>query len=164
MTDIDYKCRDRIAYITLTRPEAKNAVTPEMREELGRVWAAFRDDDETDDRGDKRVGVSGWARARAASITVTAESQGWSNMVTKVVPHEELVQDAELLARQILRNSQRAVGSAKETTAASIEQRRANCSAGFSTNRAPAELARSGLNCRLASVYSPQRTPRGETP
>jgi enoyl-CoA hydratase/carnithine racemase len=36
-------------------------------------------------------------------------------MVTKVVPHEQLMDAAELLARQILRNSQRAVRSAKET-------------------------------------------------
>jgi len=37
------------------------------------------------------------------------------NIVTKVVRHEALVEEAELLARQILRNSQRAVRSAKET-------------------------------------------------
>jgi enoyl-CoA hydratase/carnithine racemase len=37
------------------------------------------------------------------------------NMVAKVVPHERLMGEAELLARQILRNSQRAVRSAKET-------------------------------------------------
>jgi enoyl-CoA hydratase/carnithine racemase len=37
------------------------------------------------------------------------------NMVTKVVPHEQLAEQAELLARQILRNSTRAVRSAKET-------------------------------------------------
>jgi enoyl-CoA hydratase/carnithine racemase len=37
------------------------------------------------------------------------------NMVAKVVPHERLMDEAELLARQILRNSQRAVRSAKET-------------------------------------------------
>ena len=37
------------------------------------------------------------------------------NMVMKVVPHEQLLREAELLARQILRNSQRAVRSAKET-------------------------------------------------
>jgi len=36
-------------------------------------------------------------------------------MVTKVVPHESLIEEAELLARHILRNSQRAVRSAKET-------------------------------------------------
>jgi enoyl-CoA hydratase/carnithine racemase len=37
------------------------------------------------------------------------------NMVAKVVPHERLMDEAELLARQILRNSQRTVRSAKET-------------------------------------------------
>jgi enoyl-CoA hydratase/carnithine racemase len=37
------------------------------------------------------------------------------NMVMKVVPHEQVLQEAEVIARQILRNSQRAVRSAKET-------------------------------------------------
>jgi enoyl-CoA hydratase/carnithine racemase len=37
------------------------------------------------------------------------------NLVTKVVPDDELAAEADLLARQILRNSQRAVRSAKET-------------------------------------------------
>ena len=37
------------------------------------------------------------------------------NMVTKVVPHDELMDEAELVARQILRNSQPAVRSAKQT-------------------------------------------------
>ena len=37
------------------------------------------------------------------------------NLVTKVVPHEQLMDEAELIAKQILRNSQRAVRSAKET-------------------------------------------------
>ncbi len=37
------------------------------------------------------------------------------NMVTRVVPHDDLMEEAELLARQILRNSQRAVRSAKQT-------------------------------------------------
>src|SRR5262249_3240840 len=36
-------------------------------------------------------------------------------MVTKVVPHERLGEEANALARQILSNSQRAVRSAKET-------------------------------------------------
>lgn len=38
-----------------------------------------------------------------------------SNMVAKVVPHDRLLEETELIARQILRNSQRAVRSAKET-------------------------------------------------
>jgi len=37
------------------------------------------------------------------------------NLVMKVVPHDRLLAEAELVARQILRNSQRAVRSAKET-------------------------------------------------
>jgi enoyl-CoA hydratase/carnithine racemase len=37
------------------------------------------------------------------------------NLVSKVVPHERLMDEAETVARQILRNSQRAVRSAKQT-------------------------------------------------
>jgi enoyl-CoA hydratase/carnithine racemase len=37
------------------------------------------------------------------------------NMVSRVVPHERLMEEAETVASQILRNSQRAVRSAKET-------------------------------------------------
>ena len=37
------------------------------------------------------------------------------NLVSRVVPHERLMDEAELVARQILRNSQIAVRSAKET-------------------------------------------------
>ena len=48
MIEVRYECRDRIAYITLNRPEAKNAVTPEMHDELCRLWLNFRDDDEAD--------------------------------------------------------------------------------------------------------------------
>jgi enoyl-CoA hydratase/carnithine racemase len=36
-------------------------------------------------------------------------------MVSRVVPHDELMAEAEKTGRQILRNSQRAVRSAKET-------------------------------------------------
>jgi enoyl-CoA hydratase/carnithine racemase len=216
MDEIGYQTRDRIAHITLNRPQAKNAITPEMHEELCRIWADFRDNDEADiailtgtgdafsagadlatyvplnyvdstarrvreivemgfggiTRGLHRItkptiaAVNGWALAgglelalacdlRVASeramfgsfearrgfhhgdggITrlvntcgvgvamqmvlsaepIDAQQALQCNMVTKVVPHEQLLQDAELLARQILRNSQRAVRSAKET-------------------------------------------------
>jgi enoyl-CoA hydratase/carnithine racemase len=37
------------------------------------------------------------------------------NLVSRVVPHERLLEEAEVVASQILRNSQRAVRSAKET-------------------------------------------------
>ncbi|WP_338080068.1 enoyl-CoA hydratase/isomerase family protein [Antrihabitans stalactiti] len=213
---IEYAKRDRIAFITLNRPEAKNAVTPEMHEELCRIWADFRDDDTVDvailtgtgdafcagadlatyvpinyvdaapsrvreivdlgfggiTRGLHRItkptiaAVNGWAlagglelalacdlrlasdRAKLGSFEarrgfhhgdggitrlvntcgvgvamqmvltaepIDAQRALQCNMVTKVVPHEQLMDEAELLARQILRNSQRAVRSAKET-------------------------------------------------
>jgi enoyl-CoA hydratase/carnithine racemase len=202
MIEVGYERRDRIAYITLNRPEAKNAVTPEMHLELCRIWATFRDDDQADvailtgvgdafcagadlatyvprnyveappsrvreivdmgfgglTRGLHRItkptiaAVNGWALASdratfgsfearrgfhhgdggitrlvnicgagvAMQLVLTAEPIDANralqcNMVTKIVPHDALIEEAELLARQILRNSQRAVRSAKET-------------------------------------------------
>jgi enoyl-CoA hydratase/carnithine racemase len=211
-----YDKRDRIAHVTLNRPEAKNAVDPNMHEALCRVWTDFRDDDEVDvailsgagdafcagadlrtfvpanyvDARPSRVreivdlglggltrglhdihkpviaAVNGWALAgglelalacdlRVASdravfgsfearrgfhhgdggITrlvntcgvgvamqlvltaepIDAERALQCSLVTKVVPHDRLWPETELVARQILRNSQRAVRSAKET-------------------------------------------------
>ena len=40
--------RDRIAYLTLNRPEAKNAIDPELHELLWEAWEDFRDDDSVD--------------------------------------------------------------------------------------------------------------------
>ena len=48
MIEVGFERRDRIAYITLNRQEAKNAVTPDMHDELCRLWAYFRDDDQAD--------------------------------------------------------------------------------------------------------------------
>jgi enoyl-CoA hydratase/carnithine racemase len=211
-----YEKRDRIAFVTLNRPEAKNAVDPEMHDELCRIWVDFRDDDAVDvailsgagdafcagadlrtyvpanyvearpsrvreivdlgfgglTRGLHKIhkpviaAVNGWALAgglelclacdlRVASdrsmfgsfearrgfhhgdggITrlvntcgvgvamqlvltaepIDAERALACNLVTKVVPHDQLLPATELVAHQILRNSQRAVRSAKET-------------------------------------------------
>jgi enoyl-CoA hydratase/carnithine racemase len=43
-----------------------------------------------------------------------AQALQW-NLVTRVVAHDALMTEAEVVARQILRNSQRALRSAKET-------------------------------------------------
>lgn len=209
-----YEKRDRIAYITFNRPEARNAIDPEMQELLVEIWSDFRDDDATDVaivtgtgdafcagadlktyippiiKGEKRIrdivdlgfggftrglhkirkpiigAINGWALAGgleqalacdiriaseramfgsfearrgyhhgdggivrlvnacgvgvASHMLLTAEpvdarqALAWQ-LVTRVVPHEELMATAETVARQILRNSQTAVRSAKET-------------------------------------------------
>ncbi len=213
---IRYDKRDRVAFVMLNRPDARNAIDPAMHDELCRIWSDFRDDDEVDvailsgagdtfcagadlrtfvpanyvdatpsrvreivdlglgglTRGLHRIrkpviaAIDGWALAaglelalacdlRVASdramfgsfearrgfhhgdggivrlvnicgvgvamqLVLTAEPidaarASQCNLVMKVVPHERLLAEAELVARQILRNSQRAVRSAKET-------------------------------------------------
>jgi enoyl-CoA hydratase/carnithine racemase len=39
-----YEKRDRIAFVTLNRPDAMNAIRIDMHQELWRVWRDFRDD------------------------------------------------------------------------------------------------------------------------
>ena len=211
-----YDKRDRIAFVTLNRPEVKNAVDPAMHDELCRIWRDFRDDDNVDvailsgvgdtfcagadlrtyvpanyvDAGPSRVreivdlglggltrglhkirkpviaAIDGWALAAGLELALACDLRVASdramfgsfearrgfhhgdggivrlvntcgvgvamqmvltaepidaqralqcNLVMKVVPHDQLLDEAELVARQILRNSQRAVRSAKET-------------------------------------------------
>jgi len=214
--EVLYEKRGRMAYVTLNRPEAKNAVDSAMHEALLGVWADFRDDDDVDvailsgaggtfcagadlksfvpinyvdatparvreivqtglggiTRGMHRIpkpviaAIDGWALAgglelalacdlRVASegakfgsfearrgfhhgdggITrlvntcgtgvamqlvftaepIDAERALACNLVSAVVPEDELLAAADELAGQILRNSQRAIRSAKET-------------------------------------------------
>ncbi|PKM79346.1 MAG: enoyl-CoA hydratase, partial [Firmicutes bacterium HGW-Firmicutes-13] len=40
-----YEKKDKIAYITLNRPEKFNALSPELINELSKIWVDFRDDD-----------------------------------------------------------------------------------------------------------------------
>jgi len=217
MDKVIYEKRDRIAWITINRPEARNAIDPDVHRAMIETWVDFRDDDSLDvavltgagdeafcagadlktyippimegarphdireivelglngfTRGMHRIpkpivgAVNGWALAggletalacdiRVASdramfgsfearrgfhhgdgglvrlvntcgvgvamqMLLTAEPIDAQralacNLVTKVVPHEDLMDEAELLASQILRNSQRAVRSAKQT-------------------------------------------------
>ena len=216
MSKVLYEKRDRIAYVTINRPEVKNAIDPETHELLWRTWEDFDADGSVDvaimtgagdafsagadlktfippwikdatprkvrdnvatglgglTRGLHRIykpviaAVNGWAlaggleTALACDIRIASERamfgsfearRGYHhgdggivrlvnvcgagialemlltaepidaqralacNLVSKVVPHERLMEEAELVARQMLRNSQTAVRSAKET-------------------------------------------------
>jgi enoyl-CoA hydratase/carnithine racemase len=216
MPKVLYEKRDRIAFVTINRPEARNAIDPDVHRLMIETWADFREDDSLDvailtgagqafcagadlktyippimsdatpadirkivelglngfTRGMHRIykpiigAINGWALAGgletamacdiriaseramfgsfearrgfhhgdgglvrlvnacgvsvASHMLLTAEpidaptALQW-NLVTKVVPHERLMDEAETVARQILRNSQRAVRSAKQT-------------------------------------------------
>jgi enoyl-CoA hydratase/carnithine racemase len=215
MSKVLYEKRDRVAYVTLNRPEAKNAIDTETHELLWQTWEDFRDDDTLDvailtgagdsfcagadlktfippwmeatprsvrdnvqtglgglTRGLHRIykpviaAVNGWAlaggleTALACDIRIASERamfgsfearRGYHhgdggivrlvntcgagialemlltaepidarralqcNLVSRVVPHDQLMQEADAVARRILRNSQIAVRSAKET-------------------------------------------------
>ncbi len=215
MEKVLYDKRDRIAYITLNRPEAKNAIDSDTNELLWGAWKDFNEDEEVDvailtgtgdafcagadlktfipewkganalkvrenipwglggiTRGQHRIykpiiaAVNGWALAGGLEIAlacdirvasrqakfgsfevrrgfhhgdggivrlvntcgagialellltgehIDAERALQCNMVAKVVEHDELMDAAELVAKQILRNDQLAVQSAKET-------------------------------------------------
>ena len=217
MSKVLYEKRDRIARVTINRPEARNAIDPDVHRAMIETWADFAEDDSVDvailtgagddafcagadlktyippimqnarpsdireivelglngfTRGMHRISkpivaaVNGWALAGgletalacdiriasdramfgsfearrgfhhgdgglvrlvnacgvgvASHMLLTAEpvdarqALEWG-LVTKVVPHERLIEEAETVARQILRNSQRAVRSAKQT-------------------------------------------------
>jgi enoyl-CoA hydratase/carnithine racemase len=211
-----YEKRDRIAYVTINRPEAKNAIDPETHDLLWQAWEDFGADDSVDvailtgtgdafsagadlktfippwiegatprrvrdnvhtglgglTRGLHRIykpviaAVNGWAlaggleTALACDIRIASERamfgsfearRGYHhgdggivrlvnvcgsgvalemlltaepidarralqcNLVSRVVAHDQLIEETERVARQILRNSQIAVRSAKET-------------------------------------------------
>ncbi len=212
-----YEKRDRIAYVTINRPEARNAIDPDVHRAMIETWEDFRDDDSVDvailtgagddafcagadlktyippiieaaspaelrkivelglngfTRGLHRIykpiiaAVNGWAlaggfeTALACDIRIASERAMFGsfearrgfhhgdgglvrlvntcgtgvalemlltaepidaeralqcNLVSRVVPHEKLMEEAELVATQILRNSQQAVRSAKQT-------------------------------------------------
>src|SRR4051812_385259 len=48
MAKVLYEKRERIAYVTFNRPEARNAIDPEMQDLLVEAWSDFRDDDAVD--------------------------------------------------------------------------------------------------------------------
>ena len=59
MPHLIYEKRNGIAYLTMNRPEKRNALTPEMVIQLAEAWTDFRDD------GDARVAILTGAGDRA---------------------------------------------------------------------------------------------------
>lgn len=62
-----YEKRRRVAYITINRPEARNAIDLETGQELARAWEDFRDDD------DLWIGVLTGTGEKAFSATEDAK-------------------------------------------------------------------------------------------
>ena len=48
MTKVLYEKRDRIAWVTINRPEARNAVDPDVHRLMIETWTDFADDDSVD--------------------------------------------------------------------------------------------------------------------
>ncbi len=70
MPAVLYEQRDRIAYITLNRPEALNAFNREMHQELREIWQEFRTND------DVWVAVVSGAGERAFSAGADVKQMG----------------------------------------------------------------------------------------
>ena len=48
MAKLEYEKRGRIAYLTINRPEARNAIDADVHRAMIEAWADFRDDDDLD--------------------------------------------------------------------------------------------------------------------
>ena len=79
-----YEKRDRVAIVTLNRPEAKNAVDPEMDVRLAEIWREFAADESLDVAiwtgsedafcagADRNTWLSQWVDADSLSIRASA--------------------------------------------------------------------------------------------
>lgn len=73
MAYVTYEKRDRIAHITLDRPNKLNALTPEMAQELAMCWERFRDDENA-----WAAVLSGNGKAFCAGRDVSTLGADWS--------------------------------------------------------------------------------------
>ncbi len=74
MKKVLYEKRDRIAYVTLNRPQALNALDDELNDELGAIWRDFGDDPAVD------VAIlTGAGRAFCAGIDIRTLRATWED-------------------------------------------------------------------------------------
>jgi enoyl-CoA hydratase/carnithine racemase len=84
MPAVLYETRDRIAYITLNRPEALNAFNRDMHSELRGAWLAFREDDEVwvavvGAAGDRAFSAGADVKEMASRRQEAARRSFWEN-------------------------------------------------------------------------------------
>ncbi len=80
---IIYEKRDRVAYITINRPEARNAIDWETSQELSNAWKDFRDDDNLwigvlTGAGDKSFSAGADLKSLIPSLTSGGRTEGQS--------------------------------------------------------------------------------------
>ncbi len=80
---VDYEKKEGIAYITLNRPEARNALDPDTLEALGKTWIDFRDDPSVRVAIITGVGNSFCAGADLAQLIprITSSPEGLAGLV-----------------------------------------------------------------------------------
>ena len=88
---VTYECDDHVATITYHRPEVRNAINGELRDDLNAAWERFRADD------DAWVAiVTGAGRSRSASAPTCATARGSAGTFARVVlgdPDDQLVRE-----------------------------------------------------------------------
>ena len=85
MAVVEYEIRDRVAYITLNRPEKLNAIDPPMRDELWRILHDFNDNPEA------WIGViTGAGRAFSVGHDLVAMSGRGDDLFSSEISTEDL--------------------------------------------------------------------------
>ena len=76
-----YEKKERVAYITMNRPEALNALNAELVSELNKAWRTFNQDEEA------LVAVlSGAGRAFSSGADFKAIASGWVDDLAPALP------------------------------------------------------------------------------
>ncbi|NKB99174.1 MAG: enoyl-CoA hydratase [Pseudomonadales bacterium] len=92
MDIVEFVVRDHVAYITLNRPEAMNALNPELRHALSECWDQVETDDEiwlavVTGAGDRAFCAGMDLKHRAREVDADeAQRKAWADMQAQAVP------------------------------------------------------------------------------